>query len=213
LAIRTNVYVDGFNLYYGAVRNTPYRWLDLQKLSQGLLKSRYEVNRIRYFTARVTPRPSDASVTERQSTFLRALSTIPALSIHLGLFLTSQTVMPKADGTGFVRVLKTEEKGSDVNLASFLLLDAFDGDYEAALLISNDSDLVLPIEEARRRFAVTIGVACPVYARGRWPNRELVAAADFNVNITRKRRKLLRESQFPEELSDSQGTFRKPLAW
>ncbi len=30
---KTHVYVDGFNIYYGAVRKTPYKWLDLAKLS------------------------------------------------------------------------------------------------------------------------------------------------------------------------------------
>ena len=28
----TNVYIDGFNLYYRALKDTPFRWLDLRKL-------------------------------------------------------------------------------------------------------------------------------------------------------------------------------------
>ena len=35
--IRTNVYIDGFNLYYRALRRTPYRWLDVRRLAQLLL--------------------------------------------------------------------------------------------------------------------------------------------------------------------------------
>lgn len=213
MPVRTNVYIDGFNLYYGAVRNTPFRWLNVYELSRGLLRPNHEINRIRYFTARTTARPNNPAAPERQSSFLRALGTIPQLEVHLGLFLTNQTTMPLADGSGLATVLKTEEKGSDVNLASFLLLDAFDRDYEVALVISNDSDLVLPIQEAKRRFGVTIGISCPVRTAGRWPNRELVAATDFNVHLTRKRTKLLRESQFPDELTDANGNFRKPSAW
>ncbi len=26
--VKTNFYIDGFNLYYGAVKGTPYKWLD-----------------------------------------------------------------------------------------------------------------------------------------------------------------------------------------
>ncbi len=110
-------------------------------------------------------------------------------------------------------VVVTEEKGSDVNLGAYLLLDAFDRDYEVALVISNDTDLLFPLEQVRRRFGVTVGVSCPVYPRNRYPNRELVNATDFNVHITRKRRKLLRESQFPGELADARGTFHKPEPW
>lgn len=56
--MKTNVYVDAFNLYYGCVKGTPYKWLDLAKLC-GLLLPGDTVNRIRYFTARVQARPGD----------------------------------------------------------------------------------------------------------------------------------------------------------
>jgi hypothetical protein len=32
-----NVYIDGFNLYYGALKRTPYKWLDLALLARTLL--------------------------------------------------------------------------------------------------------------------------------------------------------------------------------
>ncbi len=51
--MRMNVYVDAFNLYYGAVKDTPYRWLDLDALCRRLFP-RDEINRIRYFTAIVS---------------------------------------------------------------------------------------------------------------------------------------------------------------
>lgn len=58
--MKTNVYVDGFNLYYGAVRGTPYKWLDLRKLC-ALLLPKSEIHRIRYFAALVDSTPSDPS--------------------------------------------------------------------------------------------------------------------------------------------------------
>lgn len=51
--MRTNVYVDGFNLYYGSLKGTAYKWLDPDALCQRLLP-RNEVHRIRYFTAMIT---------------------------------------------------------------------------------------------------------------------------------------------------------------
>ena len=48
----TNVYIDGFNLYYGALQSTPYRWLDLERLCEFLLPGN-AIGEIKYFTARV----------------------------------------------------------------------------------------------------------------------------------------------------------------
>jgi hypothetical protein len=54
--VRTNVYVDGFNLYYGCLKGSPYRWLDLEALCAHLLP-KHTIHRVRYFTARVAARP------------------------------------------------------------------------------------------------------------------------------------------------------------
>ena len=111
-------------------------------------------------------------------------------------------------------MIKTEEKGTDVNLATHPLLDAFDGECDAALVISNDSDLTEPIRQARRRFKLTVGVVLPILngsgsGRRRSPSRELTAAATFDRRITnsRKRRRILAECQFPETLTDARGSF------
>jgi hypothetical protein len=58
--------------------------------------------------------------------------------------------MMRADGSGKVKVLKTEEKGSDVNLASYLLIDAYRSDRDVAVIVSNDFDLLFPIEHIKR---------------------------------------------------------------
>lgn len=134
--------MDGFNPYYGCVRGTPYTWLDLHALCQKLLP-KSQINRIRYFTARIQPRPSDPRPAQRQQTYLRALQTLPSLTIHYGQFLSRSERMPllhpSPDGDTMAWVLRTEEKGSDVNLASYLLLDAFDGDVDVAVVISHDT--------------------------------------------------------------------------
>jgi hypothetical protein len=70
--MKTVVYVDGFNLYYGAVKETPYKWLNIHKLCQ-LLLPKNQIIKIKYFTALVTARPTDMDQPNRQQIYLRAL--------------------------------------------------------------------------------------------------------------------------------------------
>lgn len=162
--MKTTVYVDGFNLYYGSVKGTPYKWLDLSALCRILLP-KHQIWRIRYFTSRVRATPNDPQMPQRQQTFIRALQTIPNLSVHYGQFLSRNVRMPLAhpqpDGPQTVEVRKTEEKGSDVNLATFLLVDGFASDYELAVVISNDSDLIQPIKLVQDRLGRPVGVFNP----------------------------------------------------
>ncbi len=143
----TNVYIDGFNFYYTAVKGTPYKWLNFAQLCK-LLLPRDTIHQIKYFTALISARPSDPDQPVRQQTFLRALHRIPNLSIIYGHFLTHIQSMPLASSSpaalSYVDVIKTEEKGSDVNLATHLLNDGYKKDYELAIVVSNDSDLVDP---------------------------------------------------------------------
>lgn len=207
--MRANIYVDGFNLYYGALRGTAYRWLDLTQLGRELLPS-HTINRIRYFTARIRPRPDDPQKATRQQTYLRALATLPNLSIHYGHFLDKRVRMPLAQppiqGPRTAEVLRTDEKGSDVNLATYLLADGFRGDYELAAVISNDSDLTLPIELVRQELHLDVGVFNPQTIT----SRALQNAASFYRPV---RPNALRASQFPTTLRDQHGLMTKPHGW
>jgi hypothetical protein len=91
----TNVYVDGFNLYYGSLRGGPYRWLDLERFFDALLPKNH-VQTIHYFTAQVKPRPDDPDAYKRQRIYLRALATLPRVQVHLGSFLVKTVRMPLA---------------------------------------------------------------------------------------------------------------------
>lgn len=207
--VRTNVYVDGFNLYYGCLMKTPYRWLNLAELCR-LALPQNTINRIRYFTAPVKARPADPQKPVRQQTYIRALQTIPTLTVHYGHYLERVTRMalahPPAAGPRTVEVIRTDEKGSDVNLATYLLLDGFQGDYEVAVVISNDSDLLLPIEVVRNTLGLRVGVLNP-QKNTSWA---LLRASTFYRPI---RTGLLRASQFPPTLHDPHGTITKPVAW
>jgi len=209
---KVNVYVDGFNLYFGAVKDHPeLKWLDLSALASRLLKSGDTTNRIRYFTARIDSR-GDPRSPQRQETYLRALRTIPDLSIEYGQFKTKtkhqRLVSPRPGDPKRVEVYVTEEKGSDVNLATFLLWDAFRQDGSVSLVISGDTDLVRPIElvvtELGRRVGVVNGTLNAA------PTHDLQRVASW---VKRLRIGALRDSQFPETVADEDGEFRRPAAW
>jgi uncharacterized LabA/DUF88 family protein len=209
--MRTYVYIDGFNLYYGALRGTPYKWLDLTALCSHLLPPRHHtIERIKYFTAQVSARPDDPDQATRQQVYFRALRTIPHLDIILGHFLTSEIRMrlvnPPATGPRTVQVIKTEEKGSDVNMAAHLLSDGYRGRYEAAVLVTNDSDLLEPVRMVRQELGLPVGIISP-YAR---PSRALGQYATFVKTI---RPGVLRVSQFSDPLRDARGVFHKPVTW
>jgi uncharacterized LabA/DUF88 family protein len=151
---RTSFYVDGFNLYYGLLKpNRAWRWLDLAALATAL-RPKCAVS-VRYFTAKVRPVP-DPDGMSRQRIYLKALETLhPTVTVHFGHFSTHDVRMALVaphGGANTARVWKTEEKGSDVNLATALLLDGHDALYDEAIVISGDSDLREPIREANIRF-------------------------------------------------------------
>ena len=124
--MNTYVYVDGFNLYYGAVKGTSDKWLNIQVLCQHLLPKN-NIQKIKYFTALVASRRGDPDHPNRQQIYLRALRTIPDLEIIYGHFLEHEVRMPLVSSLSgkirYARVMKTEEKGSDVNIAAHLVND------------------------------------------------------------------------------------------
>lgn len=232
--MKTNVYVDGSTFYYGMFKRPrwlPWKWLDLHTLSQQLMPN-HEIHRIRYFTADVTAPPDNPHQAVRQQTYLRALRTIPNLTIHKGKYQTNPKWRPPAhpipipaldnplsdteaeiarrvlDQIKNVEVHSREEKGSDVNLGSYLLMDAFENDCEVAVVISNDSDLATPMRFARDRFGIEVWVFSPHSGE---PTNHLKNAATYHRSI---RPNVLERCLFADTLVDSQGrSIHKPARW
>ena len=211
--MQTNVYIDGFNLYNRAVKDTPFKWLDVSKLCQALLP-RHEIHRIRYFTALVHSRPNDTQAPQRQQIYLRALRTIPNLTMEFGQFRPRikerPLVTPIPGQLRNVMVHDTEEKGTDVNLATYLLVDGYEGDYEQALVMSNDADLALPISIVRDKLKRPIGIVNPNIDPKEVMPKELRDAATFNRRIHKS---VLTQCQFPATLEDMIGSITKPGTW
>jgi uncharacterized LabA/DUF88 family protein len=207
--MKTFVYVDGFNLYYGAVKGTPYKWLNLSTLCKLLLPG-HDIVSIKYYTAQVSARTQDPGQPVRQQTYLRALRTIPRLQIVFGQFLQSVIRMPVANPGAsqprFVDVIKTEEKGSDVNIAAHMVHDGHLDLYDCAVIISNDSDLVEPVKIVRYELGKDVGMLNPQ----KRPSFTLTRHVTFIKQI---RRGVLSKSQLPVQLRDRNGPFRKPASW
>lgn len=208
--MKTIVYVDGFNLYYGAVKGTGYKWLNIMALCNMLLPKN-QIIKIKYFTAPVTARPSDPDQPNRQQLFFRALQTIPELEIIYGHFLTHEITMPLAHPAPgqpkYVQVIKTEEKGSDVNIAAHMINDGYQRRYQVAILVSNDSDLVEPVKIVRNELKLPVGVLNPFIHTASYDLRK---HATFVKPI---RAGALAASQFPATMKDGNGTFFKPRTW
>ena len=214
--MKANVYIDGFNLYFGSLRGTPCKWLDLAAICHMLLPGR-NIGRIRYFTARVIPIGEDRQAPNRQDTYFRALQTLPNLTIHLGRFSSHPAYAPAypltysaSDGRPqTVRLLKTEEKRTDVNLATLLLMDCVEDTFDEAVIISNDSDLLLPTEYAIKRFGKVVGVISP-HQRNKM-STELLQTATWTYKTIN--RSVLAASQFPDVVQHPRGPIARPHSW
>ena len=207
----TNVYIDGFNLYYRALKGTPFRWLDLQKLSKSFFPHD-AIHRVCYFTALLNARPEDPSQPRRQLVYLRALSTLPDFEVFFGTFRSGVKRRPLAEPISglpnSVLVRDSEEKGSDVNLATRLLVDGFNGAYEQAVVVSNDADFTGAMQYVRNELGLKVTLVNP--DRRRSSPKNLSNAATY---IKRLWKSHLRRSQFPDMLEGEVGMIRKPLGW
>jgi hypothetical protein len=118
---RTVFYIDGLNLYHGAVRQTPaFKWLDIARYCK-LLRPHDDIILTRYFSALIT-----GPTRVNQEVYLRALATTPLVEVTLGRF-KSKTVkcgVTACTMAGNKWYLMPEEKRTDVNIAVFMLDDA-----------------------------------------------------------------------------------------
>ncbi|MFB3882574.1 MAG: NYN domain-containing protein [Armatimonadota bacterium] len=218
--LKTCVYIDGFNLYYGlykhpAPANWKYcKWLDLERFCDQLLPHN-DVVSIKYYTAIVRNMPPDYQQKRRQLRYLKALRTLPRVEVILGHFIgPNPRRMHRCDSDGHpcgynVYVLKTEEKGSDVNLAVDLLHDGVRKLYQCAVVISNDSDLARAIKIARYEYNRTIGIVNP-HKHHKPMSHDLALLKHFERTITAG---TLAASQLPDQVVTPSGPVSRPTEW
>ena len=207
--MRTFVYVDGFNLYY--VRSGERHGSGStcrpcsRRSSSPVTTSRRSSTSPRGCRARA----SDPSKPQRQDVYLRALGRYrPEVEVYFGHFLTHRVRAALAQPVGNQRtaeVIRTEEKGSDVNLAVHLLNDGWLDTYDCAVVVSNDSDIAEAMRLVKEHHGKLIGLVTPGARR---PSQQLMAHADFARHV---RPNALRQSQLPDPIPGS--NIRKPARW
>ena len=205
---RVVAYIDGFNLYYGSLKSTPYKWLDVSVLLNHLLGDGYTVEKIKFFTAKVKPHSGDANIHLRQSSYLKALESYLAnIEIYYGYFSRHRVRMANAcPPPNTVQVIKTEEKGSDVNLAVHMLNDAWLDTYDCAVLVSNDTDMSESLNLIKQCHPnKKIGIITP---GNRGTTHILRQNADFIKQI---RQGVLKNSQLPDNIPNT--NIKKPSEW
>jgi len=227
------VYVDGYNLYYGRLRGTAFKWLDLVKLFDDLLIQRdqhEQLTKVYLFTAPALATfatHGNASV-EAQAAYHRALKTkyddrFEAIyGTHS--FDRSGTLLPvyvpgqPFDRTQRTRAWKLEEKKTDVNLALRMYRDACQGLFDRMILVSNDSDAEPALEALRSDFPhIMRGVVMPIRpvisgtAAHRRPSGSLGKQADWTLSHLSD--DVPAAAQLPHIIPTRKKPIRKPAHW
>lgn len=224
---RVSIYVDGFNLYYRALKGTKFKWLNIEALCKLILHKTPNITEINYYTARV--KQLDPTYTDQadQAEYIRALETLNDFKIHYGNFQVTTKAMrlasplwmrPRFDPPvnlatctvlpDVARVIKTEEKGSDVNLGVHLVRDAFTNKFDIAVVITNDTDLVEPLrivsKEAGKKLVLLSPVQNPAGSL-----KQLLSGSPLFITSSH-----LGRCQFPDPYIDKNGReIRKPADW
>jgi len=230
--LKTRVYIDGYNLYYGCLKRTPYKWLDLSKLfinyilpSSSEETHSYQDLSIKFFTADIVGKAamSSDSLNDQQA-YHRALnfnSESNQLEIIKGYYAINATRAFKIDAEEpkkppneceYVDIWKLEEKQTDVNIAVESLYDVLtDATIEQVVFVTNDTDLAGVLEKIKSLGKVKVGLVIPTTDSIRNPNEKLDKFADWtrkNILIDE-----LRLSQLPRVVQGGRKPAIKPIGW
>ena len=215
---RAIAYIDGYNLYYGLLKGTPHKWLDLYSFARSLIRRDCDLVAVKYFTAPIKTYPHDFAAVDRQKVYLQAIAASGNVEVTLGFYAKNKALVPYADSrcapcevvaNGFVPVYKLEEKRSDVNLAVSLVTDAATNSADCFAVITGDSDQVGAIETVRYRFRKPVIVFNPHVGE----SLHLKRAATYYRNIPRD---LPAQHQLPDEIPYGKRRDRfihRPVAW
>ncbi|MGL4771856.1 MAG: NYN domain-containing protein [Plesiomonas shigelloides] len=239
--MKTRIYVDGYNLYFGCLKGTPYKWLDLIALSERLLARSGTRNAVldeqiavKFFTAEISEKaaPDPNSLVDQRAYHLALHNhSSPRLQTIKGSYSISVGKYPRLEEDEYghqkqprdssrVKVWKFEEKQSDVNVALEAVYDAItDTSLEQVVFVTNDTDIVPALKKIRAhnelkvRNRVNIGLIVPANSGNadRRPNASLSDLADWTIDYIQDAE--LAASQLPCRLRGSRTTALKPTSW
>jgi uncharacterized LabA/DUF88 family protein len=225
--MRTIAYIDGYNFYYGLLRNTPYKWLDTVSLIKHIChvqNPRIELVAVKFFTAPVITRVAtrgDKSL-RSQDSYHKALKTVHSeiLEIICGYHILERGFPPRykkpIDKADRVEVWRLEEKQTDVNIALHMYRDAAKGNCEQIVLASSDSDLEPALDFVKQDFpTLDIGLILPRKqlegTKARPPNEGLSKHANWTRSHVLEEE--LKRFQFPDKVPTHKKPAIKPDYW
>lgn len=178
--MRTAFFVDGYNLFYGLLAGTPYKWLDLRSLLTHITfieNPQSSIVSIDYFTSPIKPQLATRGRVskEAQDAYIRALRA-SKVAVHFGRHQLEPAKAPRfvdknthASRQDKVDIWKLEEKETDVHIAISMYRTAsrqtmLEGaeSIEQIILVSSDTDMTPALKALRTDFPdLVIGVILP----------------------------------------------------
>jgi len=226
--LRTKVYVDGYNLYYGCLKGTPHKWLDLHKLFNNHIIPSSAVNKseligIKFFTAPILEKASKSlDSVSSQNKYHTALQKLYSNEIEIikGYYSLTKSKVKVVDTSNpekwareceEILVWKVEEKQTDVNLALHAYHDAINNIVDQVVIVTNDTDIAPALQMIRDFTPVVIGVVIPTTSNIRQPNAALTKLAHWvRDHITDSE---LANSQMPNVIIGGRKPAIKPASW
>lgn len=228
--MKTICYVDGYNLYYGCLKNTTYKWLDLYQLLTHLLRQQNpdtEIIAVKFFTAPVITKfaTHGDSAQSSQQHYHRALETLYPDSVQIinGYYNAAKSnamhYLKPPSKLHRVEVWNLEEKQTDVNIALTAYRDVVKGNVEQLVFVTNDTDQEPTLKLIREDFAnsVQIGVILPIKEnkgdglKTRPGNQKLSQYADWTRKYIKSEE--LAASQLPAQIPTNKKPITKPNYW
>ncbi len=228
--MKSIIYVDGYNLFYGCLKHSEDKWLDLKKLlfDQVLLTQTptSELVKIKFFTANIKAKVAshgDEAMLAQQA-YHRALEQLYADTIQIikGYYSLEKAkllayLQPPCK-TQRVAVWKLEEKQTDVNIALEAYRDVVKGRAEQLVFVTNDSDLAPVMSAIREDFdeKIELGVVIPVRKPKKGePHRPGNKQLSEYANWTRRyiTDDELTHSSLPEKIPTHKKPIVKPEYW
>jgi uncharacterized LabA/DUF88 family protein len=229
--LRTACFVDGYNLFYGLLAGTEYKWLNLPALLSHIIRVEHPENTlqsVKFFTTGVMPNLASRGrlSKESQDTYLRALK-VSGVEVFFGRHqLEPRNALRYVDKntpasrTDQIEIWKLEEKETDVNIAiSMYRLAARqlgllpDERIQQIVLVSADTDLTPALRALREDFPeIQIGVILP-HREGM--QRTVPGSLKQYAHWMRHRvtREELASHQFPDRVPTNKKPADKPAYW
>lgn len=228
--MKTVCYVDGFNLYYGCLKATAYKWLDLYRLFARIIHENNpdaELLQIKFFTAPIKTKLASHgdAAGAAQNAYHRALHALypQQISIFEGYFSLEEGSFLEytnpPDKTRRIKIWRLEEKQSDVNIALEAYRDATRGLMEQAIFVTNDTDQEPTLKALKQDYPeLRIGVILPIresnpsaVTRARPGNNRLSIYADWTRRQIRNEE--LKQSMLPDVIPTQKKAIKKPGYW